>query len=61
MQRRSFSRELKVEAVRLVKRFDEVSSAPAPSAQLRDEDGLDPAGSGQCQNLAALGARVVGA
>ena len=25
MQRRSFSRELKVEAVRLVKRFDEVS------------------------------------
>ena len=31
-----------------------------PAAQLRDEDGVDPAGSGQRQNLGAFGAPIVG-
>src|SRR5262245_14992411 len=48
-------------AVEIVQRLDEVLRAPAPSAELGDQDGINLAGSGECQNLGAFGAPIVGA
>jgi hypothetical protein len=40
-------------------RLDEVMRAPAPAAQLGDQDSIDLVGPGQWQNFGALGARIV--
>jgi hypothetical protein len=53
------SQDANFPAVPIVEGLDEVLRAAAPAAQLRDEDGVDLVGSGQRQDLGALGACVV--
>ena len=47
-------------AMQIVERLDEILGAPTPSAELGDQNGVNLMGSGQRQDLGALGARVVG-
>jgi hypothetical protein len=54
------SQDANFPAVQVVERLDEVLRAAAPAAQLCDKDSVDLVGSGQRQNLGALGAGIVG-
>jgi hypothetical protein len=45
----------------IIEGLHEILGAPAPAAQLRDEDGVDLAGLGERHHLGALRAIVIGA